>query len=102
VADIHLTPGGEWLYVSNRGHESLAVYAVDRHSGQLDGRGFVSTGGQVPRNFAIDPSGKFLLAANQNTGNLVLFRLDDAHGSPLPIGFEAAVPNPVCVIFIDL
>ena len=102
VADIHLTPGGEWLYVSNRGHDSLAVYAVDRHSGQLSARGYVHTGGQVPRNFAIDPSGEFLLAANQNTSNLVLFRLDPAQGSPIPTGVEAAVPSPVCVIFFDL
>ncbi len=102
VADIHLTPGGDWLYVSNRGHDSLAVYAVDRHSGKLEARGHVHSGGQVPRNFAIDPSGKFLLAANQNTGNLVLFRLDLAQGSPVPTGIEAAVPSPVFVLFLDL
>jgi 6-phosphogluconolactonase len=56
----------------------------------------------VPRNFAIDPSGEFLLAANQNTSNLVLFRLDPAQGSPIPTGVEAAVPSPVCVLFFDL
>jgi len=100
VADIHLLPDGTFLYVSNRGHDSLAVFAVDRHSGLLAARGHVSTDGKSPRNFAIDPSGRYVYAANQLSDNLVIFKLIAEDGSLVPTGQEVAVPSPVCVLFV--
>ena len=101
VADIHLTPDGAYLYVSNRGHNSLAVYAVNRHAGFLDAHGHVPTGGESPRNFAIDPSGSYVFAANQLTHNIVAFRQVSTDGSLVPTGQVVAVPSPVCVLFVE-
>jgi 6-phosphogluconolactonase len=100
VADIHLTPNGAFLYVSNRGHHSLAAYTVNRHTGMLYPAGFYATHGEVPRNFAIDPSGAFILAANQDSNNLVVLRIDPAQGSLEKIGQDVPVPSPVCVQFL--
>ena len=66
---------------SNRGHDSIAVFAIDQESGRLTAKGHQPTGGRVPRNFAIDPSGSFLLAANQNSDNVVVFRINLATGA---------------------
>lgn len=99
-ADLHLAPSGRFLYTSNRGHDSIAVYAVDGRTGALSAAGHVSTQGRTPRNFAIDPTGTFLLAANQDSGTIVTFRLDPATGSPVPAGQVTAVPAPVCVQFV--
>lgn len=98
-ADIHVHPTGNFVYGSNRGHDSIAIFAVDQTTGQLTAAGHQSTGGQVPRNFALDPSGAFLLAANQNTDNVVVFRIDQASGQLTPTGHELAVPTPVCLHF---
>ena len=72
---------GKFLYGSNRGHDSIAVFAVDPHKGTLKLIENTSTQGKVPRNFGIDPTGKFLIAANQDTNNLVVFRIDQKTGS---------------------
>jgi 6-phosphogluconolactonase len=101
VADIHRTPDGNFLYISNRGHNSLAIFAVDRASGLLEARGHVPVAGEWPRNFAIDPSGSFVYVANQFTNNIVAFRLDSRDGSLEPMGHEVSVPSPVCVLFAD-
>ncbi len=98
-ADIHVHPTGKFVYGSNRGHDSIAIFTVDQTSGQLTASGHESTGGKVPRNFAIDPTGTFLLAANQNTDNVVVFRIDQATGELTPTGHELAVPTPVCLQF---
>ena len=98
-ADIHVHPTGKFVYGSNRGHDSIAIFTVDQTSGQLTAAGHESTGGTVPRNFAIDPTGTFLLAANQNTDNVVVFRIDQATGQLTPTGHELAVPTPVCLQF---
>lgn len=74
-ADIHLHPTGRFLYGSNRGHDSIAVFGVDSATGRLNFSGCEPTGGQTPRNFALDPTGAFLLAANQNSDNVVVFRI---------------------------
>jgi 6-phosphogluconolactonase len=100
VADIHLNPDASRLYVSNRGDNSLAVFAVNPE-GKLDRLGLVSCGGNWPRNFAIDPSGQWLLCANQYSNNVVVFRLD-GQGMPAPSGQIIEVPSPVCLEFAQL
>lgn len=102
VADIHVHPNGGFVYVSNRGHDSLAIYAIDAQTGALDLIGHESTRGECPRNFAIDPSGAFLLAANQVTDNLVSFQVDPITGKLTFSGDEYIIPSPVCVRFLDL
>ncbi len=101
VADIHLTPDGRFLYVSNRGHNSLAAFNVDAASGGLMRVGVYPSGGDWPRNFAIHPDGKYLLAANQYSGNVVVFQIHP-DGSLSPTGEEIHVPSPVCVLFAPL
>ncbi len=98
VADIHLTPSGAYLYVSNRGHNSLAAYRVGSEDGALALVGIYSCGGNWPRNFAVDPAGKFLLAANQYSNNLAVFKIE-ANGSLTTTGEGSEVPSPVCVVF---
>src|SRR5690606_36356969 len=75
-ADIHLSPDGRFLYGSNRGENTLVIFAVDADSGTLSLVGRESTGGDWPRNFTMHPSGNFLLVANQRSGNIVVFRRD--------------------------
>lgn len=98
AADIHLHPNGRTLYVSNRGHDSLAIFTVDQQDGSLIPNGHVSTAGKWPRNFALDPSGWFLLVANQHSDSLVIFRLDPQTGIPAPTGEIISVPSPVFVM----
>jgi 6-phosphogluconolactonase len=102
VADIHRTPDGAHLCVSNRGHDSLALFRLDQASGRLEAQGYVPTGGRTPRNFAIDPSGQFLYAANQDSDNIVAFQIDLATRALTPTGHEVSVPKPVCVLFVDV
>jgi 6-phosphogluconolactonase len=96
-ADIHLSPDGLFLYGSNRGHDSIAVYAVDRDSGALSLIEHVSTLGGHPRNFALSPDGKFLLAANRDGNNIVSFRRDADTGRLTPAGSILELPKPVCL-----
>lgn len=98
-ADIHIHPTGRFLYGSNRGHDSLAVFAIDERSGRLAAVGRHATGGRWPRNFAIDPTGRWLLAANQHTGNVTIFRIDPRTGLLEPGGRPLDIPMPVCLIF---
>lgn len=96
-ADIHVAPGGRFLYSSNRGHDSIASFRIEPGTGRLVALGHTPTGGKTPRNFAIDPTGKFLLAANQNSDTVVTFRLDSQTGALSPTGHTAEVPTPVCL-----
>jgi 6-phosphogluconolactonase len=98
VADIHLSPDGKFLYVSNRGHNSLAIFAVNENDGTLTPKGHQSTQGEIPRNFTIDPQGEFVLVANQNTDNIVFFDRDPQTGQLTATGTELSVPSPVCLI----
>lgn len=98
-ADIHVAPSGRFVYGSNRGHDSIAAFAIDDATGTLTPIGHTPTGGQTPRNFAIDPSGHFLFAANQNTDTVVTFRIDEATGQLTAADQTAAVPSPVCLKF---
>ena len=99
VADLHVSPDGKFLYVSNRGHDSIASYSIDEKSGKLTPVEFVKTGGKAPRNFAIDPSGGFLLAANQNSDSITLFKIDKKTGKLTAAGISAKMPKPVCLVF---
>lgn len=96
-AEIVISPDGRYVYGSNRGHDSLAIFAVDEATGALTAAGFVSTRGKTPRNFAITPDGKWLLAANQESDSVVLFRIDIASGLPVYAGAEVSIRKPVCV-----
>lgn len=95
VADIHLSPDGRFLYVSNRGHNSLAIYSIDGPSGLLTFVGHVSSGGEVPRNFMIDPQGEFVLVANQDSDHIILFDRDQETGLLTASDIQIEVPSPV-------
>lgn len=99
TAQILVEPSGMFVYVSNRGHDTIAIFEIDQATGRLTARGHVSTQGQTPRNFAIDPSGTFLYAANQNSDTIVHFRIDKATGQLIPTGDVTAVAAPVCILF---
>jgi 6-phosphogluconolactonase len=96
-ADIHVAPSGKFVYGSNRGHDSIAIFAIGG-DGRLEPLGHEPTQGSTPRNFALDPSGALLLAANQNSGTIVTFHVDAATGLLRPTGHVAEVPSPVCVV----
>lgn len=102
-AEIALNPKAPFVYASNRGHDSIAVFRVNifdpKHYGTLSLPGFVSTQGKTPRNFAVDPSGKFLLVANQDSGNIVVFRVDQSDVGLSLAGIEVKVPSPVSIVF---
>jgi len=99
TADLHVHPSGLLLYGSNRGHDSIAVFAIDPESGRLAALGHVATEGRTPRGFALDPTGTFLLAANQRSDTIVVFRLDPDSGLPVPTGQVVEAPTPTCIRF---
>jgi 6-phosphogluconolactonase len=97
-ADIHIAPSGRTLYVSNRGHNSLAVFSVSS-SGALALEQVVSTDGDWPRNFTLDPSGRWVLVANQKSGSVVVFSRDQKSGRLTPTSERIALASPVCLRF---
>jgi 6-phosphogluconolactonase len=99
-AEIEVSPSGKFLYASNRGHDSIAVFAIEPGKGSLTLVENVSTQGKMPRNFKIDPTGRLLFAANQNTNNIVLFKIDPQSGRLTPAGQQLEVQSPVCVLFV--
>ena len=100
TAEVQVHPSGRFLYCSNRGHNSIAVFSIDENSGSLNTIQRVSSGGEVPRNFGIDPTGRFLLAANQKTDNVAVFRIDGKTGRLQATGQSIETPTPVCVKFL--
>ena len=100
TADVHVSPSGKFLYGSNRGHDSIAVFGIDESTGELSYVDREPTQGETPRNFAIDPTGAFLLAANQDTDTIVTFRIDQQTGKLQSTGHVAEVPTPVCLKFL--
>jgi 6-phosphogluconolactonase len=100
-ADIHFLPNanGRILYASNRGHDSIAIFAVNAETGRLTLVGHEPTQGKEPRNFALDPTGKYLLAANQNSDSVVVFRINPENGALTPTGEPNQIPSPVCLQF---
>jgi 6-phosphogluconolactonase len=101
-ADVHFLPNGKFVYGSNRGHDSIAVIEFDDTTGKMSVIEYESTQGSTPRNFAIDPSGQILLAANQRTGNVVTFWIDQKTGELTPTGFQTDIPSAVCLKLLDL
>lgn len=97
TAEVQVHPSGKFVYGSNRGHNSIAIFRIDPKTGQLTPAGHQPTGGKTPRNFGIDPTGTFLLAANQDTGNVVVFRINPETGQLSPTGHSIEVPMAVCV-----
>jgi 6-phosphogluconolactonase len=95
-ADIHVHPSGRFVYASNRGHDSIAIYRIDAVSGMLGYVAHEPTQGRTPRSFAVDPSGRFLIAANQDSDSVVTFRVDSQSGKLRPTHL-VQVPTPVCV-----
>lgn len=98
-ADIHVSSDGRFLYSSNRGHDSIALFMINPSDGSLTSIGHESTRGKTPRNFAIDPTGAFLLAANQRSDNIVVFRRDQKTGRLAATDHMVEVPSPVCLKF---
>jgi len=99
TAEVQVHPSGKFLYGSNRGHDSIAVFTIDPAKGTLTLVENTPTQGRVPRNFGIDPTGGYLFAANQNTDNIVVFRIDQKTGRLTPTGQVLEVGSPVCVKF---
>ncbi len=97
TAECRLHPSGKFVYVSNRGHNSIAAFKLD--AGKLTAIGHATEGIKIPRNFNFDPSGEFLLVANQDGNSVVVFKLG-ADGVPTPTGAKIDVPAPVCIKFV--
>lgn len=100
TAEIQIDRAGKWLYVTNRGHDSMAHYAVDPSKGTLTLVGHIPSGGRTPRNIMIDPTNQYLIAANQNGENIVVFRIDPKTGNLTPTGAVGHVPQPGGVFFV--
>lgn len=100
TAEIQIDQTGRWLYVTNRGHDSIAHYAVDASKGTLTLVGHIPSGGRTPRNITIDPTNRYLIAANQNGDNIVVFRLDPKTGHLTPTGSTGQVPQVGGVYFV--
>jgi len=99
TAEIVVEPAGQFVYVSNRGHDSIAIFGIDQATGRLTGAGHAPTQGRTPRNIAIDPTGTFLYAANQESDTIVHFRIDHERGQLMPTGDVTSVGAPVCILF---
>jgi 6-phosphogluconolactonase len=100
-AQILVHPSDRFLYSSNRGHNSIAMHAIDPESGRHRLVGLEPCQGETPRNFNIDPSGRLMLVANQKSGNVVSFDTDQDSGRLSPTGHSVKTPSPVCVMFRD-
>jgi 6-phosphogluconolactonase len=100
TAEVVAHPSGKFLYGSNRGHNTIAVFSIDQATGKLTAVEHESTQGETPRNFAIDPTGTYLLAENQKSGTIVVFKIDPATGKLDATGHKVEVPSPVCVRFL--
>jgi 6-phosphogluconolactonase len=100
TAETQVHPNGKFVYVSNRGHNSIAAFRFDAETGNLSKIENESTQGKTPRNFGIDPTGTFLLAANQSTNDVFVFRIDKESGALEPTSHKLDVPSAVCVKFL--
>lgn len=100
TADVYVLPSGKFIYGSNRGNDSIAIFAIDSDTGRLSLVGREPTQGKTPRGFAISPGGEFLIAANEDSDTLVVFRIDQDTGELSPTGDVAEVPEPTCVALI--
>ena len=101
-AEITVHPTGKFLYASNRGHDSIALFRIDPPTGKLTASGDYSVQGKEPRHFAIDPSGNYLLAEDQLSDKIVTLRIDQKTGALTATGDSVEVPSPVCLTFLPI
>ena len=99
TADIEVHPSGKFVFSSNRGHDSIAAFAVDQATGKLTPLGQTKSGGVRPRNFTQSPDGRFLLTAHQDTNDIFVFSIDTETGTLTATGAKVEVPSPVCLVF---
>jgi 6-phosphogluconolactonase len=99
-AEVQVYPSGRFLYGSNRGHDSLAVFSIHPETGKLSLVEHQSSGGRGPRHFALDPAGRWLLAENQSSDKVVVYRVDDRTGRLTATGESVMVGSPVCAVFV--
>jgi len=102
AAEISIHSSGKFLYSSNRGHESIALFRIDPRTRKLTAAGDFSVEGKEPRHFAIDPSGNYLLVEDQLSDKIVTFRIDQKTGALTPTGDSVEVPSPVCIVFLPM
>jgi 6-phosphogluconolactonase len=100
TAEIQVHPSGKFVYCSNRGHDSLAIFTVDEKTGKLTAAGHQKTLGRTPRNFRIDPTGDYIIACNQNTDNVAVFKVDQSTGKLTQAGELVSIPAACCVKFL--
>ena len=100
TAEVLIHPSGKFLYCSNRGHDSIAAFAVDQNTGALRPIGHASSGGKTPRNFGITPDGDYLVAANQSSNDVIVLKVDQGTGKLTPTGSRIKVPHCICVRFV--
>jgi 6-phosphogluconolactonase len=100
TAEVVVHPSGRYVYGSNRGDDSIAVFAVEEKTGKLRSVSHPRKGIKTPRNFNVDPTGRYVIVANQDADTLVVFRVDENTGTLLDTGIVAQVPRPVCVKFV--
>ena len=98
-ADVKITPDGRFLYGTNRGHDSIAVFRIGEE-GRLTRIGLEPSRGQGPQNLLITPDGKWLLCANMPANNVVVFRIDSPTGGLKPVGDPVVLPMPACIRFV--
>ena len=99
-AEIALHPSGKFLYASNRGHDSIALFSVDQKTGMLTFVEHQSVMGQRPRHFTLDPSGRWLIVENQDSDSVVVFSVDAKTGKLKPTGQTLTVGAPMCAVFV--
>ena len=102
AAEIIVDAKSQFLYVSNRGDNSIGLFSINSVDGSLTPVEWFPSGGKSPRNFEIDPTGQWLFAANQDSGNIVLFRIDKATGKLNQISDSTKLSSPVCIRFLEL
>jgi 6-phosphogluconolactonase len=98
TAEVAVSADGRFVYGSNRGDDSLAVFAVDSSSGRLTVKGHAPAGGKYPRHFTVDPTGRFILAGHQNSGTIAVLRIDHTTGMPALTGATVKLDKPVCLL----
>jgi 6-phosphogluconolactonase len=95
-AEVVVDAAGRFLYGSNRGHDSIAIFRIDDESGKLTAVGHQPSDGKWPRNFVLDPSGRWMVVGNQNSGNVLLMHVDPLHGTLTPTGVSIEIPAAIC------
>jgi 6-phosphogluconolactonase len=100
TAEIQTDKAGKFLFVSNRGHDSIAIFSIDKTAGTLTPAGHVPTGGKTPRFFTLDPTEKFLFAGNQDSNTVSVFRVNIATAKLTPVQTLKDVPEAVSIVFV--